>query len=152
MEKMTLADLLHPIIKCKILHPDAVLPTRSHPTDAGHDLYTLHDVTLEPNSFTDVSTGVAIHIPNGYYWAEIAGRSSTVRRWKLQVQHGVIDAPYTGELFVGVWNLNAEPTFVPAKTRLAQVIIHVNPLSEWVIVDELPTTSRNDMGFGSSGI
>jgi dUTP pyrophosphatase len=48
------------------IDPGLPLPSRSHPGDAGVDLYAAIDVELEPGQRTVVPTGVAIALPDGY--------------------------------------------------------------------------------------
>lgn len=145
-EDKTLANY----IQVKLDDQRAAIPRRQHAGDAGYDLAILDEISLLPQSFTDVATGISVKLPSGL-WARITGRSSTVRTWALQVQEAVIDGDYTGPLFVGVWNLNPHPVLLPAGTRIAQLILHRLETAPWVQVDELPETSRGSSGFGSTG-
>lgn len=144
-------SLAFPAVEFFKLDVRAKVPERKNQSDAGYDLYTLDDMTLEPHSFTDVHTGISIKMPEGVYWARITGRSSTVRTWKLQIQEGVIDSGYTGEMFIGIWNLNDDWVLVPAGTRLAQLIFHINLHVSWVESDEPLSGERGNNGFGSTG-
>lgn len=47
------------------LDPMAYLPERAHPTDAGLDLRTPHDVLVMPGVGAVVNTGVHIQLPPG---------------------------------------------------------------------------------------
>ena len=47
------------------LRPDARIPTRKHPADAGLDLYAVEAVTLAPHSVGIVPTGITLEIPAG---------------------------------------------------------------------------------------
>ena len=62
-----------PILK---MSPEAVLPTRAHPGDAGLDLYSLEDVLLDPGQGKVTRTGIALGLPEGFVGL-IADRSST---------------------------------------------------------------------------
>ena len=127
------------------------LPLRALNGDAGADLFVAEAVTIDPQSFVDVHSGIQISLPPGV-WCEIVGRSSTLRKRGLLVIQGVIDNGYTGPLYAGVWNLTDQPVLVEAGERLAQLILHPlieRPFVEWF--DELPTTARGSNGFGSTG-
>lgn len=84
------------------LDPMAYLPERAHPTDAGLDLRTSHDVLVMPGVGAVVDTGVHIQLP-----------PNTVGMLKsksgLNVKHGivsegVIDEGYTGTILVKLYN------------------------------------------------
>ena len=53
-------------IKIKKLHPEAIIPEYAHPGDAGLDLRTVTDITLEPGVPVRIATGLAIELPEGY--------------------------------------------------------------------------------------
>jgi dUTP pyrophosphatase len=48
------------------LDPDAVLPERAHPGDAGFDLRSIEDIEVGPGERAMVRTGVAVAIPAGH--------------------------------------------------------------------------------------
>ena len=127
------------------------VPTKAYPGDAGWDLYVSRDTVIPAHSFTDIHTDIAIAMPEGL-WGRITGRSSTLRKYGLLVNEGIIDNGYRGELFVGVFNLTNHDRFIPAGTRLAQLIFHwlIEDL-QWEPTMVLPPSQRQDKGFGSSG-
>src|ERR1700712_4301892 len=55
----------HLSIALKRLDPDLPVPQRAHPGDAGVDLCSTSDVTIEPGHRTLVGTGIAIALPVG---------------------------------------------------------------------------------------
>ena len=97
--------------------------TKTYPGDAGWDLYVSRDVVIPAYSFTDIHTDIAIAMPEGL-WGRVTGRSSALRKYGLLVNEGIIDNGYRGELFIGVFNLTNHDQFIPAGTRLAQLIFH----------------------------
>ena len=127
------------------------VPTKAYPGDTGWDLYVSRDVVIPARSFTDIPTNIAIAMPEGL-WGRITGRSSTLRKYGLLVNEGIIDNGYRGELFIGVFNLTNHDRFIPAGTRLAQLIFHwlIEDL-QWELTVVLPPSQRQDKGFGSSG-
>lgn len=125
-------------------------PSQGYPGDAGWDLYTSRDQLLPPGEVTNVHTDISVALPVGH-WGFITGRSSTIRNLHVRVENGVIDAGYRGELFVSAWNLNPEPLWLPAHSRIAQLIVIESPTFWWVEVDALPPTDRGSNGFGSTG-
>lgn len=140
-------------MKClvKLLHRDAVIPSRAYVGDAGYDLYSVQEVTIGPNAHVDVPTGIAI-CPDEGYWMRIVGRSSTSKKLKLHVIEGIIDNGYRGELFVRVHNPGSESVYIPSGSRLAQMIPHkLIPVEFKAGFEDLPPSDRGSNGFGSSG-
>lgn len=133
-----------------VIDKNAKEPCQAYHGDAGYDLSTSREVTIEPHSFMDVDIGIAICMPPNI-WGRITGRSSTIRKYGLQVQEGVIDSQFRGQLFVGVWNHTDKLVKVDSGTRLAQIIFHEVKSFSWNCVKELPPSERGIKGFGSSG-
>ena len=130
----------------------AKAPYKKHSGDAGWDLFTSEEVVIRPGETVDVHTNVKVDLPP-YVYMRITGRSSTLRKYNLMVNEGIIDNGFTGELFVCVHNLGTEPCKVEKGMRLAQVLFGVIEDVRWSQVEEiLPTPGkRGNDGFGSTG-
>lgn len=84
-------------VKFKKLTPNAVIPTKAHPTDAGFDLVATRRVFDEYGSVT-YNTGIAVEIPKGYVGL-IFPRSSAYKQDLIVANCvGVIDSGYRGEI------------------------------------------------------
>lgn len=84
-------------IKFKKLTPNAVIPTKAHPTDAGFDLVATSRV-FDEYGCVAYGTGIAIEIPKGYV-GFIFPRSSNAKKDILMSNSvGVIDSGYRGEI------------------------------------------------------
>jgi dUTP pyrophosphatase len=129
---------------------DGKTPTRAYRGDAGSDLYTMGEWIALPNTLTNISTGVRVRLPEGFY-ARIVARSGTLRKYGILVNEGIIDNGYTGELFVCVFNPNDHEVIIPDGDRLAQLILCPIVDAQFERVEILPTTERGERGFGSSG-
>jgi dUTP pyrophosphatase len=130
---------------------DAAAPTRAYADDAGIDLYTAKDTTIEPGDFVDIHTTVEkVQLPDGY-WGMITGRSSTLRTYRLHVPQAVIDPGWRGPLFVGAWNLGGNPVHIKAGQRIGQLILIPNNPAAVRVVDMVDAAPRGESGFGSSG-
>ncbi len=137
----------------KRLDPDARLPERAHPGDAGLDLRSLIDVEVKPGERALVPTGLAVAIPEGHAGL-VLPRSGLASRHGLTMANapGLIDAGYRGEVICAVVNLDREEAVLIRRgDRIAQLVIVALPQVEPVFVDELPQTSRGEGGFGSTG-
>ena len=137
----------------KRLDPDVPLPKYSKGGDAGADIVTRIDLTLEPGERTLAPTGIAIALPNGY--AAFAHPRSG-----LAIKHGVsmvntpgtIDAGFRGELQVILINLDPrESISFKRGDRIAQLVFQKVEHANFIEVEELPGSGRADAGFGSTG-
>ena len=138
------------IIQFKKLSPDATIPTRANPTDAGLDLYAASDFSIEPGERAKASTGLAVAVPEGHY-GRVADRSGNA--WKLGVHclAGVVDETYRGELGVVLLNTTRASVAFKKGDRIAQFIVEKCAYPAPVEVSELDETRRGAGGFGSTG-
>lgn len=129
------------------------LPTRAYSDDAGLDLYASEGVWVGVGEFVDIPTALRVQLPQ-WAWGFLVGRSSTLRKRKLMVNPGIIDAGYRGELYIGVQNLGDHSVRVEKGERLAQFIVMGNATRRVspVLVDDLEPHPRGANGFGSSGV
>lgn len=138
----------------KRLDPTIELPSYAYAGDAGLDLRSSEDVTLEPFERRLISTGLAIAIPEGYA-GFVQPRSGMALKYGLSMANtpGLIDSHYRGELKVIAINLDPrEPISIKRGDRIAQLVIQQVPVVSLVEVEQLDKTDRGTGGFGSSGV
>ena len=144
-------------VDVRILDPRMVdqLPAYATPGSAGLDLRACLDapVTLEPNAWQLVGTGIAIHLADPAYAALILPRSGLGHKHGIVLGNlvGLIDSDYQGQLFVSTWNRGQAPFTIEPMERLAQLVIVPVVQVELNVVDEFATSSRGAGGFGSTG-
>jgi deoxyuridine 5'-triphosphate nucleotidohydrolase len=84
------------------------LPAYATPGSAGLDLRACLDapLTLEPNAWQLVPTGMAIHLADPGYAALILPRSGLGHKHGIVLGNlvGLIDSDYQGQLMVSAWN------------------------------------------------
>src|SRR5688500_7024658 len=132
------------MLKVKLLHPDAKVPTRANATDAGLDLYALNGGIAVPGDRLRISTGIAMSIPTGYY-GRISPRSGLAWKHGIDVMAGTVDSSYRGEIQVILINLElTEPFQVRPGDRIAQIVIQKMELWPLMVVDELDDTERGE--------
>src|SRR5580700_772892 len=135
------------------LDPGLPLPRRSHPGDAGADLFAAADVELAPGQRVVVPTGVAIALPDGYA-AFVHPRSGLAARHGVTIVNapGTVDAGYRGEIRVTLLNTDSSrPVSFRRGDRIAQLVIQRVERAVFHEVTVLPGSSRGDSGFGSTG-
>lgn len=135
------------------LHPDAVVPARAHPGDAGLDLVAIAPYDLPPGGRAAVATGLAVAIPEGCAGL-VVPRSGLARRHGVTVANapGLIDSGYRGELLVLLVNHGDDPHTVAPGDRVAQLVLVPVAALTPTVVDELPDSDgRGEGGFGSTG-
>ena len=135
------------------LDPDVTIPAYAHAGDAGADLSTTVDVTLEPGERAIVPTGIAVALPAGYA-AFVHPRSGLAARCGVSVVNapGTVDAGYRGEIMVVL--VNHDPhTRVELRRgdRIAQLVVQKVERARFVEVETLPGSVRGNGGHGSTG-
>ena len=125
----------------------AIMPTRAHRTDAGLDIYSPIDFTLE-DSFV-INTGVHVEVPAGTV-GFLKSKSGLNVNYGI-VSEGVIDEGYTGAIRVKLYNNSGVPVRFKRGEKITQLVILPCFTPEIEQVDELEETERGDRGFGSTG-
>lgn len=129
------------------------VPRYAKPGDAGADICTRIDLTIDPGERVLAPTGLSIALPDGYA-AFVHPRSG------LAIKHGVsmvntpgtVDAGYRGELQIILINHDLREAISFKKgDRIAQLIIQKVERAEFIEVEILPGTDRGSGGFGSTG-
>jgi dUTP pyrophosphatase len=130
------------------------LPSYATPGSAGCDLRAAvaQPLTLAPGARALVPTGIAVAIPPGHE-GQVRMRSGLALRQGLSLLNGpgTIDSDYRGEIGVIIANLGSESVTIARGDRIAQLVIAPVAHARLQKVDELPATSRNAGGFGSTG-
>jgi dUTP pyrophosphatase len=128
-------------------------PRYAKPGDAGADICTRIDLTIEPGERALAPTGLSIALPDGYA-AFVHPRSG------LAIKHGVslvntpgtVDAGFRGELQIILINHDLREAISFKKgDRIAQLVIQKVERAEFIEVETLPGTDRGSGGFGSTG-
>lgn len=135
------------------LDADLPLPSYARAGDAGADLMTTRDVTLEPGERALVPTGIALALPEGYV-ALVHPRSGLAVRHGLSIVNtpGTVDAGYRGEIQVLLINTDhTTPVVLHRGDRIAQLVIQRVERAAFVEVDRLPDSERGAGGYGSTG-
>ncbi|MDE2607074.1 MAG: dUTP diphosphatase [Burkholderiales bacterium] len=144
-------------VDVKILDPRLAdqLPTYATPGSAGLDLRACLDapLTLAPNAWQLVPTGIAMWIRDPGYAALILPRSGLGHKHGIVLGNlvGLIDSDYQGQLMVSAWNRSDTAFTLQPMERLAQLVIVPVVQASFRVVDEFPPTERGAGGYGSTG-
>lgn len=135
-----------------LCHPDAILPTRANPGDAGYDLASVEELTIPPRERALVSTGLKVLLPPDTY-GRVAPRSGLAVKHGIHVGAGVCDLSYRGIYKVLLFNHSDVPFSVKVGDRIAQLVVEVikTPPAHQITEAELDSTERGADGFGSTG-
>ena len=139
-------------IKIKRIHEDAILPSYAHEGDAGLDLCSVDDTSIEPGVTKLIHTGLVMELPKGTE-AQVRPRSGLALKHSITVLNtpGTIDCGYRGEIGIILINHGKQVFSVQKGMRIAQMV--VKPVLEVAVqeVSEISDTQRGANGFGSSG-
>jgi dUTP pyrophosphatase len=144
-------------IDVKILDPRMAdqLPAYATPGSAGLDLRACIDeqLTLAPNAWKLVGTGIAIYIRDPGYAAMILPRSGLGHKHGIVLGNlvGLIDSDYQGQLMVSAWNRSDVEFTIQPMERIAQLVIVPVMQAQFNVVTEFPASQRGEGGYGSTG-
>ncbi|MEQ1659094.1 MAG: dUTP diphosphatase [Hylemonella sp.] len=145
-------------IDVKILDPRMAdqLPAYATPGSAGLDLRAclLEPVTLLPNAWQLIPTGIAIHLADPGYAALILPRSGLGHKHGIVLGNlvGLIDSDYQGQLMVSAWNRSPTAFTIEPMERIAQLVVVPVVQAQFKVVSEFPAaTERGAGGYGSTG-
>ncbi|WP_448252329.1 dUTP diphosphatase [Ottowia oryzae] len=131
------------------------MPAYATPGSAGLDLRACLDapLTLAPNAWHLVPTGMAIHLGDPGYAALILPRSGLGHKHGIVLGNlvGLIDSDYQGQLMVSAWNRSDTAFTIEPMERIAQLVIVPVVQAEFRIVEAFPPTERGVGGYGSTG-
>lgn len=131
------------------------LPQYATPGSAGLDLRAclVGPLTLQPNAWQLVPTGIAIYLADPGYAALILPRSGLGHKHGIVLGNlvGLIDSDYQGQLMVSAWNRSDVPFTIEPMERIAQLVIVPVMQAQFNVVDEFPPTQRGAGGYGSTG-
>ena len=141
----------------KRLRKDQPVPLPQYMTEgaSGMDLFASleKEVVLEPGERRLIPTGIAVAIPVGFE-GQVRPRSGLAIQKGIGIVNGpgTIDADYRGEIGVLLINFGKEPFTIRDGDRIAQMVISQVFRATFEEVDDLPTTRRQEGGFGHTGV
>lgn len=125
------------------------MPEKAHESDAGFDLMTPCEFTINGRDSAIVKTKVHMMIPDGYVGFLKSKSGLNVKQNILS--EGVIDAGYNGEIVAKLYNNGDVPVCIRKGSKITQIVIIPIPSVELVQSDVLEDSERGSNGFGSSG-
>jgi dUTP pyrophosphatase len=135
-------------------HPVS-LPRYMTEGSSGMDLFASleEEVTLMPGERRLVPTGISVAIPEGFE-GQVRPRSGLAIQKGIGLVNGpgTIDSDYRGEVGILLINFGKEPFTIRNGERIAQMVI--SPVIRPVLLetDDLPSTRRQEGGFGHTGV
>jgi dUTP pyrophosphatase len=131
------------------------LPTYMTEHAAGLDIHAFldEDVLISPGQRRLIPTGLAVAIPDGFE-IQVRPRSGLAMGDGVTLVNtpGTIDADYRGEIGILMINHGSKPISIKNGQRIAQLVVSRVYKAALEEVDELPTSSRQEGGFGHTGL
>ena len=144
-------------IDIKIIDPRLAdqMPAYATPGSAGLDLRACLNeaLTLQPNAWQLVPTGMAIYLKDPGYAALILPRSGLGHKHGIVLGNlvGLIDSDYQGQLMVSAWNRSDTTFTIAPMERIAQLVVVPVMQARFNVVTEFPASERGESGYGSTG-
>jgi len=138
---------------------NAVVPTVAYgDTSAAFDITCTKTTIIPANGSAVVPNGIRIVIDQSdSYWMQIQLRSSKGFKHELIPHYGTVDAGYTGDLGVKIYNVGDVDVTIEEGERYAQIVVIEKPvysieeLSKEDFEELASKQDRGSKGFGSSG-
>jgi dUTP pyrophosphatase len=132
------------------------LPAYATSGSAGLDLRACLDapLTLAPNAWQLVPTGIAVYLKDPGYAALLLPRSGLGHKHGIVLGNlvGLIDSDYQGQLMVSCWNRSDVTFTIEPMERIAQMVIVPVVQAQFNVVNEFAApTERGEGGYGSTG-
>ena len=131
------------------------MPAYATPGSAGLDLRACLEapLTLAPNAWQLVPTGMAIHLADPGHAALILPRSGLGHKHGIVLGNlvGLIDSDYQGQLMVSAWNRSDVAFTIEPMERIAQLVIVPVVQATFNLVDAFVESERGAAGYGSTG-
>lgn len=147
-------------VKVKKLNENAVIPFKTYEKDFCYDVVAVSEEEVAPNVWK-YGIGLAFQIDRDSLFGhrylnlsiDLRPRSSV---WKTGMVfsncEGTIDELYTGEVYAVFYHVFPNMERYKVGQRIGQIKIGTTVPIEFVVVDELSETERNDGGYGSTGV
>lgn len=143
-------------VKFKKMHPNAKIPTKAHDSDFCYDCYAVSREEISPGVY---KYGLGIALQFGNNRSGIVGKCFTLRPrssvWKtgMVLSNGIatIDAGYNGEISAVFYHVNKELPIYEVGDRVVQLHYDSTLALNFVQVEHLDETDRNDGSYGSTG-
>lgn len=168
---------MDPFIKFKLVHPDAILPTRGTPGSGAFDFYAPEDGFLDGKEKRLINSGIAHDMPGLFYVSGMMPTKITPEcssgpafsipmkmqgilfdRSGLGGKKGIrlsfaclIDNDYRGEIKLSIENTTPDAFSWKKGDRLCQIAYVLMYAGEAGETKDLTDTVRGEGGFGSTG-
>jgi len=134
----------------------SAMPAYATPGSAGLDLRAClsEPLTLAPNAWQLVPTGLALYLADPSYAAMILPRSGMGHKHGIVLGNlvGLIDSDYQGQLMVSAWNRTDVAFTIEPMERIAQLVIVPVVQATFNVVSAFAEVSeRATGGYGSTG-
>lgn len=133
-----------------VMESGARLPERAHNTDAGLDLRSRINASVDPYGTRAFDTGVRVQIPPGHCGI-VTSKSGLLFNNDIACEIGIVDEGYTGSIRVKLANRGDKEYKVKKGDKIAQLLVIPCSYVPVEVVDDLQETERGTNGFGSSG-
>lgn len=137
----------------ELTHPNARIPEKAKPGDAGFDLFAPVAGVIQANETYLIKLGFKIELPNCVE-AQVRPRSGLALKQGIQIANspGTIDSGYRGEVGVIAYNSDPDGAFLYEQgDKVGQMVIKKALPYEFELLDKVNDTERGEGGFGSTG-
>lgn len=134
----------------KFFNDGTKLPSKSHETDGGLDIYIPESFEIMPFETKCIGLNIGVEIPEGYA-GMLVPRSSSAKKG-LIMQTSLIDVGYTGEIHLIITNCSLNTITIDKDSRVCSLVVYpIYNATKLNVVEEFKESARGNDGLGSSG-
>ena len=101
-------------------------PRQATSQAAAYDLFMPQDVTIKPSESKRINLGIRLRMPSTIFGSIV--QRSCMMQHLIEVQIGTIDSDYSGDIFVGIRNLDTQNhCFIPKSSSVCGIIFQFKP-------------------------
>lgn len=140
-----------PLVKIKLTHPEAKMPTYAKFGDAGADVYSVEEVLIARGNTKLVDLGLQMELPHGYE-CQVRSRSGNACKGLVVANSpGTVDSGYRGPMKAILHNQSGGDWLVKVGDKVAQLVVKPVEQATFELAEELSDSERGAGGFGSTG-
>lgn len=137
-------------MKVKMHRDCQIAPNRAHYNDSGADVFTTHDVTINPHCVMSIPLGIYVDLPDGYDL--VIHCKSGLSNKGIWASNAPIDAGYKGEIHAILLNTTDKPFDIEKGQKIGQLVMRPVIYPEFVDEKDWDDNERGSGAFGSTGV
>lgn len=137
-------------LKVKKINPNGKINPPAYVGDAGYDVFAMETITLKPLERYNMPLGIGLEFPSTHVCFVKTKSGNSVKKGFMSLGE-VVDSSYRGEIHCVIVNVSDKEIIIEKDTKVAQLVFLQCTTPDFLYVENLTNTTREENGFGSTG-